>query len=110
MNPYIKLLGSTDIMSDSEEETPESGIQLSEENWIILKEFLHKEIDKYFDRCHKRRCWMCCGCRICSTCADAFVQCFWMQRQKLLDQQGLYVTAEHLEIGETLSLVGDCSL
>ena len=46
MNPYIKSLGFMDIMSDSEEETPESGIQLSEENWIILKEFLHKEIDK----------------------------------------------------------------
>ena len=96
-------------MSDSEEETPGSGIQLSEKNWIILKEFLHKEIDKYFDRCHNQ-CWRFCDCRICSTGADAFVQCFWMRRQELLDQQGLYVTVEQLEIGETLSLVGDCSL
>ena len=48
VNPYIKLLRSTDNMSDSEGETPGKGIQLSEENWIILKEFLHKEIDKIF--------------------------------------------------------------
>ena len=77
-------------MSDSEEETPDSGIQLLEENWIILKEFLHKEIDKYLDRCHKWRCWMCWGCAVscfCSGHAFEFMQWFWMQTQKLLDRQ-----------------------
>ena len=80
-------------MSDSEEERPASDIWLSEENWIILKEFLHKEIDKYLDHHHKRKCRICRGCVVscylCSGCAFAFMHQFSMQRQKLLDWQQL---------------------
>ena len=44
-------------MSDSEEETPVSGIQLSEENWIILKRFLHQLIVVYLDNNKRYPIW-----------------------------------------------------
>ena len=83
-------------MSDSEEESPGGSIQLSKENWIILKEFLQRDIDEYLYWSLKCRCRECVyiGYGYCihprmGLCIDAedLMQQFRIQRQKLLDQQ-----------------------
>ena len=93
VNPYVKLLGSTAIMSDREEEIPVSRIQLSEENWLILKEFFHKEINKYLDRLPTEHNF---GGYFHTILAFEFGQQFQMKRQKLLDQQCKYRCSNYI--------------